>query len=62
LLKHRHVAVALALNTPGNIVLGDGGGIVMAAGFSRLFSLPGFAVTVMLAVAPVPLAILLTEG
>jgi hypothetical protein len=62
LLKHRHVAVALALNTPGNIVLGDGGGIAMAAGFSRLFSLPGFAVTVMLAVAPVPLAILLSEG
>lgn len=60
LLKYRYVAVALALNTPGNIVLGDGGGIALAAGFSRLFSLPAFAVTVMLAVAPVPLAILLT--
>jgi hypothetical protein len=60
LLKHRYVAVAIALNTPGNIVLGDGGGIALAAGFSRLFSLPAFALTVMLAVAPVPLAILLT--
>jgi hypothetical protein len=62
LLKHRYVAVAIALNTPGNIVLGDGGGIALAAGFSRLFSLSGFAITVVLAVAPVPLAILLTEG
>lgn len=62
LLKHRYVAVAIALNTPGNIVLGDGGGIALAAGFSRLFSLSGFAITVILAVAPVPLAILLTEG
>jgi hypothetical protein len=62
LLKHRYVAVALALNTPGNIVLGDGGGIALAAGFSRLFSLPLFILTVMLAVAPLPLAIFLTEG
>jgi hypothetical protein len=62
LLRHRYVAVAIALNTPGNIVLGDGGGIALAAGFSRLFSLSGFAITVILAVAPVPLAILLTEG
>ena len=62
LLKHRYAAVALALNTPGNIVLGDGGGIALAAGFSRLFSLPGFTITVMLAVAPLPVAILLTEG
>jgi hypothetical protein len=60
-LKHRYVAVAVALNTPGNIIVGDGGGIALAAGFSRLFSLPGFAITVMLAVAPIPIAILITE-
>jgi hypothetical protein len=59
LLKYRYIAVAVALNTPGNIVIGDGGGIALAAGFSRLFSFPAFAVTVALAVSPVPLAILL---
>jgi len=60
-LKYRYVAVALALNMPGNIVIGGGGGIALAAGFSRLFSFPAFALTVALAVAPVPLAILLSE-
>jgi hypothetical protein len=59
LTRYRYLAVALALNTPGNIVLGDGGGIALAAGFSRLFALPAFAATVLLAVAPVPLAVLL---
>jgi hypothetical protein len=57
LVRHRHLAVAVALNLPGNIALGDGGGIALAAGFSRLFSLPAFALTALIAVAPVPLAI-----
>ena len=57
LVRHRHLAVAVALNLPGNIALGDGGGIALAAGFSRLFSLPAFALTALVAVAPVPLAI-----
>ncbi len=61
LLEHRCVAVAIALNTPGNLVLGDGGGIALAAGFSRLFSLRQFALTVALAVSPVPLAVLLLQ-
>ncbi|HEU0204958.1 MAG TPA: hypothetical protein VFR86_31500 [Burkholderiaceae bacterium] len=59
LLEHRYVAVAIALNTPGNLVLGDGGGIALAAGFSRLFSLRAFVLTVALAVAPLPVALLL---
>ncbi len=61
LLKHRYLAVAIALNTPGNIVLGDGGGIAMAAGFSRLFTLPAFALTVLLAVSPIPLILILSK-
>jgi hypothetical protein len=61
LLEHRYVAVAIALNTPGNLVLGDGGGIALAAGFSRLYSLRRFALTVALAVSPVPLAVLLLQ-
>jgi hypothetical protein len=59
LTRYRYLAVAIALNTPGNIVLGDGGGIALAAGFSRLFAPPAFAATVLLAVAPVPLAVFL---
>jgi hypothetical protein len=59
LVRHRYIAVAIALNTPGNLVIGDGGGIALAAGFSRLFSPSGFALTVAIAVAPVPIVVLL---
>ncbi len=58
-LEHRHLALAIALNTPGNILVGDGGGIALAAGFSRLFSLPLFTLTVVVAVSPVPIALML---
>jgi hypothetical protein len=61
LLRYRYLAIAVALNTPGNVIIGDGGGIALAAGFSRLFSFPAFALTVIVAVSPLPLAILLTE-
>jgi hypothetical protein len=61
LLAHRYVAVAIALNAPGNLALGDGGGIALAAGFSRIFSLRLFAVTVAVAVSPIPLAVLLLQ-
>jgi hypothetical protein len=59
LLRHRYVALAVLLNTPGNVVLGGGGGIAFAAGACRLFSTAGFLVTILIAVAPVPLAFLL---
>jgi len=59
LVRHRYLAVAIALNTPGNLVIGDGGGIALAAGFSRLFSLSWFSLTVAVAVAPVPIVVLL---
>jgi len=59
LVRHRYLAVAIALNTPGNLVVGDGGGIALAAGFSRLFSISWFALTVAVAVAPVPIVVLL---
>ena len=62
LLRHRHVAVAVALNVPGNAIIGGGGGISLAAGFSGLFSAPAYALTVSLAVAPVPLAVWLAGG
>jgi len=59
LVRHRYLAVAIALNTPGNLLFGDGGGIALAAGFSRLFSLSWFALSVAVAVAPVPIVVLL---
>lgn len=62
LLRHRHLAIAAALNLPGNAIIGGGGGIGLAAGFSRLVSLPVYVLTVGLAVAPLPLAVWVTGG
>ena len=59
LLKRRHLALAIAINLPGNIVVGGGGGLALIAGVSRLFSIPAFLVTIALATAPVPVAVLL---
>ena len=60
LLRHRYIAVGLAFNLPGNTLLGGGGGIALAAGMSGLFSFVPFVLMTALAVAPVPLFILLT--
>jgi len=59
LIRHRYIALAILVNLPGNILIGGGGGISLIAGASRLFSLPGFLITIALAVSPVPLAILI---
>jgi hypothetical protein len=59
LLRYRYFALAAALNTPGNYVIGGGGGIALFAGVSRLFSVTGFFVTVILAVSPVPIAVMI---
>lgn len=58
LLRNRHLALALALNIPGNSLIGGGGGIVLLAGISRLYSVPAFFVTILVAVAPIPLIVL----
>lgn len=55
LLKHRYLALMLALNVPGNTVIGGGGGIAMVAGMSGLFSLGWFALAIAVAIAPIPL-------
>jgi hypothetical protein len=47
-------------NLPGNAALGGGGGIAMMSGFSRLFTFGGFVTAVAVAIAPVPLVILIT--
>lgn len=58
LLRHRYLALAVVVNLPGNILLGGGGGIALIAGTSRLFSITGFLVTIVLAVSPVPIAVI----
>jgi hypothetical protein len=58
LLRFRYLALALALNIPGNSIIGGGGGIVFLAGLSRLFSPSAFFLTVAIAISPVPLAVL----
>lgn len=57
LLRNRYLALAVALNIPGNFIVGGGGGLTLFAGVSRLFSTPAFLLTVGLAVSPVPLAV-----
>lgn len=55
LLRHRYLALAVVLNLPGNTLIGGGGGIALVAGMSGLYRFPAYLLTVMLAVAPVPL-------
>jgi len=62
LLQHRYIALAIAVNLPGNILIGGGGGLALMAGVSRLYSVPGFLATIAIAVSPVPLAILFFGG
>ena len=58
LLKHRYLALLLVINTPGNIVVGGGGGIAMSAGMSRIFKPSLFLLTIIIAVSPIPLFLL----
>lgn len=57
-LRYRYVALALAVNTPGNSVIGGGGGIMIMAGLSGIFSPLSTFLTIVLAVSPVPLAVM----
>ncbi len=53
--RFRYVLVAILINLPGSTLIGGGGGLMFLAGFSRLFHTLPMIVTIMLAVAPVPL-------
>jgi hypothetical protein len=55
LLKCRYLAIGILFNTPGNYLIGGGGGISLACGISRSISWKWFLLTVVLAVSPVPL-------
>jgi hypothetical protein len=54
LLKHRYLALAAALNVPGNALIGGGGGISVIVSMSKLIPFHAFVVVVAVAVAPVP--------
>lgn len=55
LLSNRYLVLAVALNVPGNSLLGGGGGLAFMAGTSGLFAFWPYLAVVMLAVAPIPL-------
>ncbi len=55
LLRHRYLTLMIAINFPGNMVIGGGGGLAMAAGISRLFSVPRYFLLVAVAISPLPL-------
>ena len=59
LLRLRWFALAFLINMPGNTVIGGGGGIAMAAGYSRAFPFAAFLACSAIAVAPVPAMVLL---
>ena len=56
-VQYRYATIAIALNTPGNIAVGGGGGIMLVAGLSRVFTTPAMLLVIALATAPVPLAV-----
>ncbi|UCF01816.1 MAG: hypothetical protein JSV14_15880 [Deltaproteobacteria bacterium] len=58
LLKHRYLAIAIALNLPGNALIGGGGGIGLITGMSRLYPFPKYILLVSLAITPLPLLLL----
>lgn len=58
-LRHRYVALALIVNVPGNVVIGGGGGIMMMAGMSGIFTPVPTLFAVLVAVSPIPIAVLL---
>ncbi|MCR9089311.1 MAG: hypothetical protein NXH97_21535 [Rhodobacteraceae bacterium] len=58
-LRRRYVALALALNIPGNTLIGGGGGIALLAGLSGLFAPLPTVLAFAIGVLPVPLTIVL---
>lgn len=57
LSNYRYLFLAGVINLPGNAVIGGGGGILFLTGLSRLFRPAAVALTIGLAVMPVPLVV-----
>lgn len=56
-VRYRYVNLALLINIPGNSMIGGGGGIAFVSGLSGMFRAHLAILTLVLATAPVPLAI-----
>lgn len=56
-VRWRYLILAGLFNLPGSALLGGGGGIALVAGLSGLFAARATLLTVVLAVAPVPIAV-----
>lgn len=54
-IDYRYVTIGVLLNVPGTFAIGGGGGILMAAGLSRLFNGWVVVLTLLIATLPVPL-------
>jgi hypothetical protein len=50
--------IAVALNLPGNVIIGGGGGIGLIAGMSNLCPFPKYILFVSLAITPLPILFL----
>lgn len=57
MVQYRYLTVGAVINLPGSIAIGGGGGIMLAAGLSRLFHTGWMIVTIALATLPIPLAV-----
>jgi|25_taG_2_1085351.scaffolds.fasta_scaffold15713_2 hypothetical protein len=58
LMNHRYLSLAVCLNFPGNAALGGGGGVALLCGVSRQFSFRAFALTLAIAISPLPILVL----
>ena len=56
-VDYRYITIAVLLNVPGTFAIGGGGGILIAAGLSRVFRTRYIILTLALATLPVPLAV-----
>ena len=61
LIEGRYAFIGVLLNIPGNALIGGGGGIMLVAGLSRIFSTCWILVTLLCVVAPIPIAILVFD-
>lgn len=61
LLRHRYLAIAVALNLPGNALIGGGGGIGLITGMSMLVRYRTYIAVLALAIAPLPLTFILYQ-
>ena len=61
LLRHRYCVFAVAINTPGNMIIGGAGGIAMMSGFSRVYGFGRFVLTLLIAVSPLPILAILSK-